>query len=65
MAPGFTESILSRSMRPDLRERLLNTAVLRRAAEPEEIADLISFLCSDRSLFITGQVMLIDGGRSL
>lgn len=65
VAPGFTESILSRSMRPDLRERLLNTAVLRRAAEPEEIADLIYFLCSDRSLFITGQVMLIDGGRSL
>ncbi|MDE0120801.1 MAG: SDR family NAD(P)-dependent oxidoreductase [bacterium] len=65
VAPGFTESILSRSMRPELRERLVNTAVLRRAAEPEEIADLISFLCSDKSLFITGQVMLIDGGRSL
>ena len=65
VAPGFTESILSRAMRPELRERLVNTAVLRRAAEPEEIADLISFLCSDRSLFITGQVMIIDGGRSL
>ena len=65
VAPGFTESILSRSMRPDLRERLVNTAVLRRAAEPEEIADLISFLCSERSSFITGQVMIIDGGRSL
>lgn len=65
VAPGFTESILSRSMRPELRERLVNTAVLRRAAEPEEVADLISFLCSDRSMFITGQVMLIDGGRSL
>ncbi len=65
VAPGFTESILSRAMRPELRERLVNTAVLRRAAEPEEVADLISFLCSDRSMFITGQVMLIDGGRSL
>jgi len=65
VAPGFTESILSRSMPPELRERLVNTAVLRRAAEPEEVADLISFLCSDRSMFITGQVMLIDGGRSL
>ena len=65
VAPGFTESILSRAMRPELRERLVNTAVLRRAAEPEEIADLISFLCSDKSMFITGQVMLIDGGRSL
>lgn len=65
VAPGFTESILSRSMRPELRERLVNTAVLGRAAEPEEIADLIFFLCSERSLFITGQVMIIDGGRSL
>ena len=65
VAPGFTESILSRSMPPELRERLVNTAVLRRAAEPEEIADMISFLCSDKSLFITGQVMIIDGGRSL
>ncbi len=65
VAPGFTESILSRSMRPELRERLVNTAVLRRAAQPEEIADLISFLCSGRSAFITGQVMIIDGGRSL
>ena len=65
VAPGFTESILSRAMRPELRQRLVNTAVLRRAAEPEEIADLISFLCSERSSFITGQVMIIDGGRSL
>ena len=65
VAPGFTESILSRSMRPELRERLVNTAVLRRAAQPEEVADLISFLCSERSSFITGQVMIIDGGRSL
>jgi 3-oxoacyl-[acyl-carrier protein] reductase len=65
VAPGFTESVLSRSMRPELRERLVNTAVLRRAAQPEEVADLISFLCSGRSAFITGQVMIIDGGRSL
>ena len=46
VAPGFTESILSRSMRPELRERLVNTAVLRRAAQPEEIArsDLLPLL---------------------
>ncbi len=65
VAPGFTESVLSRSMRPELRERLVNTAVLGRAAQPEEIADLVAFLCSGRSAFITGQVMIIDGGRSL
>lgn len=36
---------------------------LGRAAQPEEIADLISFLCSEKASFITGQNYIIDGGR--
>jgi NAD(P)-dependent dehydrogenase (short-subunit alcohol dehydrogenase family) len=35
---------------------------MRRLAEPEEIADVVSFPCSDRSSFVTGHVMVADGG---
>ena len=37
---------------------------LGRAAQPEEIVDLIEYLCSDKAAFITGTNYLIDGGRS-
>ncbi|MFO7946166.1 MAG: SDR family oxidoreductase, partial [Armatimonadota bacterium] len=41
------------------------TTRLGRAAEPEEITDLILYLCSDKAAFITGSNHVIDGGRSV
>ena len=38
--------------------------MLNRAAEPQEIIDLVLFLCSDKALFINGENILIDGGRN-
>lgn len=40
------------------------TTPMRRAAQPEEIAELVAFLASDRSSYITGAVLPIDGGRT-
>ena len=37
--------------------------LLGRAAEPQEIIDLIMYLCSDKAAFITGETIMIDGGR--
>ncbi len=37
---------------------------MRRAGTPEEVADLVAFLCSDRSGYITGQVISINGGMA-
>ena len=65
VAPGLTETAMTRSMPPEVKEMLVNSTPLQRAAQPSEIADLIAFLCSDRSSFITGQVIVIEGGRSL
>jgi NAD(P)-dependent dehydrogenase (short-subunit alcohol dehydrogenase family) len=39
--------------------------VLGRVAEPEDVAKVISFLCSDDARHITGQVIVVDGGLSL
>jgi NAD(P)-dependent dehydrogenase (short-subunit alcohol dehydrogenase family) len=65
VAPGLTETAMTQSMPPDVKDMLVKSTPLQRAAQPSEIADLISFLCSDRSSFITGQVIVIEGGRSL
>ena len=43
---------------------LVKGSALRRGGQPEEVAELASFLASDRSTFITGAVIAIDGGST-
>jgi 3-oxoacyl-[acyl-carrier protein] reductase len=45
-------------------EKLVNQIPLRRLGQPEDIADAIAFLASDWAGYITGQILLIDGGRT-
>jgi NAD(P)-dependent dehydrogenase (short-subunit alcohol dehydrogenase family) len=47
---------------PEMRERALNAHAMGRLAEPEEIADAVVYLCSDRASFITGHDLVVDGG---
>ena len=50
---------------PGREEGLRKKSVMNRLGEPEEIADAVSFLSSDRASFITGQILSVDGGGSL
>ena len=43
-------------------KRIAEIVPMKRAGRPGEVADLVSFLCSDRSSYITGQVISINGG---
>ena len=46
-------------------EGLKRAAAMNRLGEPEEIAEAVVFLCSDRASFITGQLLSVDGGGSV
>jgi NAD(P)-dependent dehydrogenase (short-subunit alcohol dehydrogenase family) len=50
---------------PDKKAGLERSAVLNRLGEPEEIAEAVVFLCSDRASFITGQLLSVDGGGAV
>lgn len=50
---------------PDKEEGLKRAAVMNRLGRPEEIADAVVFLCSDRASFITGQLLSVDGGGAV
>jgi NAD(P)-dependent dehydrogenase (short-subunit alcohol dehydrogenase family) len=61
VAPG---PVYSDGAAPERIEALGHTTLMGRAAQPEEIAEVIAFLASDKSGYITGAVFPVDGGRS-
>ena len=62
ISPGVTRTDMFDQMAPEARERLINSAALKRAAEPIDIANVALFLASELSGFVTGQVLRADGG---
>ncbi|MEJ8561362.1 SDR family oxidoreductase [Yoonia sp. GPGPB17] len=49
----------------DLREAIVNNTPLQRIANPGEVSDAVQYLASDASAFVTGQIITVDGGRTL
>ena len=62
IAPGFIETDMTAVLSEDIRKGVENTVPLRRYGQPEEIASAVSFLASDGGGYMTGQVLVVDGG---
>ena len=65
VAPGFVKTDLLAKLPREVLERAEHESVLGRVAEPEDVARVIVFLCSEEARHITGQVIVVDGGLTL
>ena len=62
VAPGFVETDMTNGLPVDARASLLQQIALGRLGRPEDIAGAVLFLASDLAAYITGQVLVVDGG---
>jgi 3-oxoacyl-[acyl-carrier protein] reductase len=65
VAPGLIETEMTAHLDDASRKRLLDHVALRRAGTPEDVAGVIAFLCTPAADYVTGQVLVVDGGMGL
>ena len=65
VAPGHTATEMTKSLPEEIKRNMIEGSYLKRMAQPEDIAKAILFLASNDADFVTGQVLLVDGGFSL
>ncbi|NOT10112.1 MAG: SDR family oxidoreductase [Gemmatimonadales bacterium] len=65
VAPGFIRTERLGLLPPEVIDKARKSSVLGRIAEPEDVARVITFLCSEAARHVTGQTIVVDGGLSL
>jgi 3-oxoacyl-[acyl-carrier protein] reductase len=65
VAPGYISTALTDVLSEEIRSTILGNTPLGRLGEPTDVAAAVRFLCSDEAAFITGEVLLVDGGLGM
>jgi 3-oxoacyl-[acyl-carrier protein] reductase len=66
VAPGYIRTTrLTDGVSPEVLDQARERSVLRRLGDPQDVAHVVAFLCSERARHITGVVIPVDGGHML
>ena len=65
VAPGYVKTQLTDVLPEEATQAMLQNTPLGRLGEPQDVAGAVRFLCSDEASFITGEVLLVDGGLGM
>jgi 3-oxoacyl-[acyl-carrier protein] reductase len=64
IAPGFIQSRMTKKISKELLTPILAQIPLKKMGQPEDVANVVAFLCSEKANYITGAVIRVDGGLS-
>lgn len=65
VAPGFIRTDMTADLSEEIKEKAVSSTLLGRLGEPEDVAEAVLFLVSPAASYITGQVLVVDGGLTL
>jgi 3-oxoacyl-[acyl-carrier protein] reductase len=65
LAPGYIDTDMTAKLPEKVKETVLQSIPLKRMGQPQDIAEAVAFLASDRAAYITGQTLMVDGGLGI
>jgi 3-oxoacyl-[acyl-carrier protein] reductase len=65
IAPGYIDTDMTAKLLEKVKETVLQSIPLKRMGQPQDIAEAVAFLASDRAAYITGQTLMVDGGLGI
>lgn len=65
VAPGLIDTPLTQALTEDVRNKLIQAQPTKTMGKPEDVANAVSFLADERTQYITGQTVYVDGGKSV
>ncbi len=65
IAPGLIDTPLAQGLANEVREKLIQAQPTKSMGTPEDVAQVVAFLCDVKTQFITGQTIYVDGGKSI
>lgn len=65
VAPGLIDTPLTQRLEKDVLEKLIEAQPTKSMGKPDDVANIVSFLASENTQFITGQTIYVDGGKSI
>ncbi|RPI19284.1 MAG: SDR family oxidoreductase [Ignavibacteriae bacterium] len=65
IAPGLIDTPLTQALTPEVRDKLIQAQPTKTIGKPEDVANAVAFLSDEKTQFITGQTIYVDGGKSI
>ena len=65
IAPGYIDTAMTQALSDKVKDEIAATIPMNRRGKPEDVANVVKFLCSDMAAYVTGEVIRVDGGIAM
>ena len=65
VAPGYIDTAMTQALSDKVKDEIAATIPMKRRGKPEDVANVVKFLCSDMAAYVTGEVIRVDGGIAM